>query len=58
MIYFKIFLDIDADWEIDDFMKEKIEEWDFVMASTEMNQEHFCLGGDFKIFLMSIIYKM
>ena len=28
------------------------------MASTEMNKEHICFGGDFEIRLMSIIYKM
>ena len=28
------------------------------MTSAEMNKEHFCFGGDFEIFLMSMIYKM
>ena len=27
-------------------------------ASTKMNNEHYCFGGDFEILLMSIIYKM
>ena len=37
---------------------KKIEEWDFAMASTETNKEHFHFGGDFKVLLMIIIYKM
>ena len=43
--------------EVNDFIKEKIEEWYFAMASMEMNKEHFYFH-DFKIFLISIIYKM
>ena len=40
------------------FIKEKIDEWDFVMTLTEMNKEHELFGGNFEILLMSIIYKM
>ena len=47
-----------ADQEVKYCIKEKIDEWDFVMASMGMNKEHFCFGGDFEIFLMRIIYKM
>ena len=43
---------------VDKFIKEKLEEWDFVMTWTEMNKEHEHFGEDFKILLMSIIYKM
>ena len=39
MIYFKNF-DMYADQEVNDFIKEKIEECDFAMASMEMNKEH------------------
>ena len=28
------------------------------MASTEMNKENYCFGGDFEIFSLSMIYKM
>ena len=43
---------------VDEFIKEKIEEWDFAMILTEMNKKHELFGGDFEILLMSIIYKM
>ena len=56
MIYFKKF-GMYANQKVDDFIKEKIEEWDFVMVSIEMNNIHFRFGGDFEMFLMSIIYK-
>ena len=52
------FFGIYADLEVDEFIKEKIEEWEFVMTLTEINKEHKLFGGNFKIFLMSIIYKM
>ena len=38
------------DQEVNDLIKEKIEKWDFTMASTEMNKEHFHFSGDFEIF--------
>ena len=38
-------------------MKEKIEEWDFVMASTEVNKS-ITFWGDFEILPISIIYKI
>ena len=28
------------------------------MASTEMNKENYCFGGDFEIFSLSMIFKM
>ena len=52
------FFGIYADLEVDEFIKEKIEDWEFVMTLTEINKEHKRFGGNFKIFLMSIIYKM
>ena len=42
----------------DDFIKEKIEEWDFVMTLTEMNKEYELFGSDFEILIIDIIYKM
>ena len=42
----KQFIFIYANQEVNDFIKENIDEWDFVMASTEMNQEHYHFGGD------------
>ena len=43
---------------VDEFIKEKIKEWDFAMTLTEMNKEHELFGGYFEILLMSFIYKM
>ena len=43
--------DIYADQEGNDFIKEKIEEWDFIITCA-------FFGGDFEIFLMNMIYKM
>ena len=40
-------LDIYGDQDVNDFIKEKREEWNFSMALTEMNEEHFCFGDDF-----------
>ena len=45
--------DIHADQEVNDFIKEKIEEWDFEIASIEV-MEHYCFCGDFEIFLVSM----
>ena len=56
--FLKFFLHIYANQEVNDFIKEKIDEWDFAMALTEINKEHFRFGGDFEIFLMGTIYKM
>ena len=47
-----------ADQAVNDFTTETKEEWDFTMTSSEMNKKHFFVGGDFEIFLMSMIYKM
>ena len=49
-----IFFDIYTDPEVN-FIKGKIEEWDFATASMKMKQDHYCFGGDFEIFLMSMI---
>ena len=35
--------DIHASQEVNNFMKQKIEEWDFAMASTEMDKKHYHL---------------
>ena len=43
---------------VDEFIKDKIVEWDFMMTLTEMNKEHQRFCGDFEILLMSIIHKM
>ena len=43
---------------VDEFIKEKIAEWDFAMTVTEMNKENELFGSDFEISLISIIYKM
>ena len=48
--------DIHAGQEVNNFIQEKIEEQNFAMTS--IDEEHFCFGGDFEIFLMSMIYKM
>ena len=40
-----------ADQEVDDFIIEKTEEWDFVMSSMEINMEHFRLVKILKYFL-------
>ena len=42
--------DLYADQEVNDFIEEKIEMWDFMMASFEMNKEHCCYGGVLKYF--------
>ena len=47
-----------ATQDVDEFIKEKVEQWDFAMTLTEMNKEHELFGGDFEILFMSIIYKM
>ena len=39
------FFDIHINQEVDDFVKQKLEEWDFAMATTKMNKEHFCFYG-------------
>ena len=44
--------------EVDEFIKEKIEERDFAMTLTEMNKEYELFGSDFEILLVSIMYKM
>ena len=51
-------IDIKTDQEVNDYIKGKIKEWDFGMESTEMNKEYYYFGGDFEVFLMSIIYKV
>ena len=47
-----------VDQKVNEFIKKKIDEWDFVMVSMEMNKEHFHFGVVFEIFLVSMIYKM
>ena len=50
--------DIHIDQEVNDFTKEKIDKWDFAMASMEMNMKHLRFGSHFGIFLVSMICKM
>ena len=42
-------LDIHVDQEVND-LKKTIEQWDFAMASTEINEEHDYFAGQFEIF--------
>ena len=46
----QIIFDTYVDKEANNFIKEKIEEQNFAIASTEMNKEHNCFGGDYEIF--------
>ena len=55
MLYFKNF---NATQGVKEFIEEKIDESDFAMTLTEMNKKHTLFGSDFRLFLMSIIYKM
>ena len=49
--------DVYEDQDVYDIIKEKIEKWDFVIASMKIYKEHFRIGSDFEIFLMRITYK-
>ena len=44
------FFDVYINQEVDDFVKQKLEEWDFAMATTKMNKEHFRFYGFRNIF--------
>ena len=46
---------IHAKQQVDEFIKEKIEDWDALTILSEMNEEHEIIDGDFMTLLMSVI---
>ena len=51
-------IDINSDKNVNHFIKNKLEVRDFAMAYTEMNKEHYHIGGDVEKIFMHMIYKM